>query len=131
MTAGSGSPLDDNMQCSDGVGSACGDWHGDTTWMGDRVITKSTRTGILPTYNNPICRRITSSTGISNDNTYFGYSTLGVLCFDFNRFHCHFLPRDWQRLVNNNWGIRPKQLGFKLFTIQVKEVTTVDKDHRQ
>lgn len=85
--------MDDNMQCSTGVGSACGDWHGDTTWMGDRVITKSTRTRILPTYNNHIYRRITSSTGYSNDNTYFGYSTLGVLYFDFNRFHCHFLPQ--------------------------------------
>lgn len=100
--------------------------------MGDRVITKSTRTRILPTYNKHIYRRITSSTGISNDNTNFGYSTLGVLYFDFIHFHCHFLPRDWQRLVNNNWGIRPKRL-FQVIhhTSQGGRDSRQHKDHRQ
>lgn len=124
MAAGGGGAVGDDQQGADGVGQSSGNWHCDSTWMGDRVITKSTRTWALPTYNNHLYKRITS--GGSDPNTqYFGYSTPWGY-FDFNRFHCHFSPRDWQRLINNNWGFRPRRLNFKLFNIQVKEVTTTD-----
>nr|AKU89601.1 capsid protein [Adeno-associated virus] len=126
MAAGGGAPMADNNEGADGVGNASGNWHCDSTWLGDRVITTSTRTWALPTYNNHLYKQISSqSAGSTNDNTYFGYSTPWGY-FDFNRFHCHFSPRDWQRLINNNWGFRPKKLRFKLFNIQVKEVTTND-----
>ncbi|AAB95450.1 capsid protein VP1 [Adeno-associated virus - 6] len=126
MASGGGAPMADNNEGADGVGNASGNWHCDSTWLGDRVITTSTRTWALPTYNNHLYKQISSaSTGASNDNHYFGYSTPWGY-FDFNRFHCHFSPRDWQRLINNNWGFRPKRLNFKLFNIQVKEVTTND-----
>lgn len=127
MSAGGGAPMDDAQQGADGVGNASGDWHCDSKWLGDRVLTRSTRTWVLPSYNNHLYKQINTSNGMHNldGNRYFGYSTPWGY-FDFNRFHCHFSPRDWQRLVNNNWGFRPKNLRVKLFNIQVKEVTTVD-----
>lgn len=123
VAAGGGGPVGDNAQGADGVGQSSGDWHCDSVWMDGRVITKSTRTWSLPTYNNHLYQQI-NGTG-TGDGVYFGYSTPWGY-FDFNRFHCHFSPRDWQRLINNHWGIRPKRLNFKLFNIQVKEVTTTD-----
>nr|AWW87409.1 VP1 capsid [Bat adeno-associated virus] len=123
VAAGGGGPVGDDAQGADGVGSASGNWHCDSVWMDGAVITKSTRTWSLPAYNNHLYRQIQSSG--TGDGTYFGYSTPWGY-FDFNRFHCHFSPRDWQRLINNHWGIRPKRLHFKLFNIQVKEVTTTD-----
>lgn len=123
VAAGGGGPMADDNQGADGVGSSSGNWHCDSIWMDDRVITKSTRTWSLPTYNNHVYQQINSTTG--GNGTYFGYSTPWGY-FDFNRFHCHFSPRDWQRLINNHWGMRPKRLNFKLFNIQVKEVTTND-----
>lgn len=126
MSAGGGSPLGDNNQGADGVGNASGDWHCDSTWMGDRVITKSTRTWVLPSYNNHLYKEIHSgSVDGSSANAYFGYSTPWGY-FDFNRFHSHWSPRDWQRLVNNYWGFRPRSLKVKIFNIQVKEVTVQD-----
>lgn len=121
MAGGGGGPMGNDGQGSEGVGSASGDWHCDSIWMDDRVITKSTRTWSLPTYNNHVYQQINSTQ--AGNNTYFGYSTPWGY-FDFNRFHCHFSPRDWQRLINNHWGMRPRRLNFKLFNIQVKEVTT-------
>lgn len=122
MASGGGAPMADDNQGADGVGNASGNWHCDTTWLGDKVITRTTRTWSLPTYNNHLYNRLTNGVG---DNSFFGFSTPWGY-FDFNRFHCHFSPRDWQRLINNNWGIRPRALNFKLFNIQVKEVTTQD-----
>nr|URP23530.1 cap protein [Adeno-associated virus] len=122
MSAGGGAPMGDDQQGADGVGNSSGNWHCDSTWLDNLVITKSTRTWVLPSYNNHIYKRVSNTGG---DNSYFGFSTPWGY-FDFNRFHCHFSPRDWQRLINNNWGIRPKALKFKLFNIQVKEVTTQD-----
>lgn len=126
MSAGGGGPMGDNNQGADGVGNASGDWHCDSTWMGDRVVTKSTRTWVLPSYNNHQYREIKSgSVDGSNANAYFGYSTPWGY-FDFNRFHSHWSPRDWQRLINNYWGFRPRSLRVKIFNIQVKEVTVQD-----
>nr|WDW25756.1 MAG: capsid protein [Canine parvovirus]WDW25778.1 MAG: capsid protein [Canine parvovirus] len=127
MSGGGGAPMGDDQQGADGVGNASGDWHCDSQWMGDRVVTHSTRTWLLPSYNNHLYRQISDTTGMHGlaGNKYFGYSTPWGY-FDFNRFHCHFSPRDWQRLVNNYWGFRPKNLRVKLFNIQVKEVTTTD-----
>nr|ABZ10812.1 capsid protein [Adeno-associated virus 13] len=125
MASGGGAPMADNNEGADGVGNSSGNWHCDSQWLGDRVITTSTRTWALPTYNNHLYKQISSQSGATNDNHYFGYSTPWGY-FDFNRFHCHFSPRDWQRLINNNWGFRPKRLNFKLFNIQVKEVTQND-----
>ncbi|QHY93490.1 capsid [Adeno-associated virus Croatia cul1_12] len=124
VASGGGGPMGDNNQGSDGVGSSSGNWHCDSIWMDGRVITKSTRTWSLPTYNNHLYKQINSNAEVK-DEKYFGYSTPWGY-FDFNRFHCHFSPRDWQRLINNHWGMRPKRLNFKLFNIQVKEVTTND-----
>lgn len=124
MASGGGGPMADDNQGADGVGNASGNWHCDTTWLGDTVVTRTTRTWSLPTYNNHLYKRL-NGTSTGTDNQYFGFSTPWGY-FDFNRFHCHFSPRDWQRLINNNWGIRPKSLHFKLFNIQVKEVTTQD-----
>lgn len=124
VAAAGGGAVGDDAQGADGVGQSSGNWHCDSTWMGDRVITKSTRTWALPTYNNHLYKKI-NNTGQNADNQYYGYSTPWGY-FDFNRFHCHFSPRDWQRLINNNWGFRPRRLNFKLFNIQVKEVTTTD-----
>lgn len=124
MSGGGGAPMADDQQGADGVGTSSGNWHCDSTWLDKRVITKSTRTWSLPTYNNHLYNKITS-TKASGDETWFGFSTPWGY-FDFNRFHCHFSPRDWQRLINNNWGIRPKKMHVKLFNIQVKEVTTQD-----
>nr|QKN88779.1 MAG: capsid protein [Dependoparvovirus sp.] len=126
MSGGGGAPLGDNQQGADGVGTASGDWHCDSKWLGNTVLTRSTRTWVLPSYNNHLYRQI-SNGGTSGQpgNRYFGYSTPWGY-FDFNRFHCHFSPRDWQRLVNNHWGFRPKSLHVKVFNIQVKEVTTQD-----
>ncbi|AAC55049.1 capsid protein [Adeno-associated virus - 3] len=125
MASGGGAPMADNNEGADGVGNSSGNWHCDSQWLGDRVITTSTRTWALPTYNNHLYKQISSQSGASNDNHYFGYSTPWGY-FDFNRFHCHFSPRDWQRLINNNWGFRPKKLSFKLFNIQVRGVTQND-----
>nr|2G8G_A Chain A, Capsid [Adeno-associated virus - 4] len=105
---------------ADGVGNASGDWHCDSTWSEGHVTTTSTRTWVLPTYNNHLYKRLGESL---QSNTYNGFSTPWGY-FDFNRFHCHFSPRDWQRLINNNWGMRPKAMRVKIFNIQVKEVTT-------
>lgn len=125
MSAGGGAPMGDANQGADGVGNASGDWHCDSQWMGDHVVTRTTRTWVLPSYNNHLYKQIASQTSDAADNKYFGYSTPWGY-FDFNRFQCHFSPRDWQRLVNNNWGFRPKALKVKIFNIQVKEVTTQD-----
>lgn len=127
MSGGGGAPMGDNQQGADGVGSASGDWHCDSRWMGDRVLTRSTRTWVLPSYNNHLYKQVNYSTGKYSlaGNRWFGYSTPWGY-FDFNRFHCHFSPRDWQRLVNNHWGFRPKRMHVKLFNIQIKEVTTQD-----
>lgn len=126
MSAGGGAPMGDDQQGADGVGNASGDWHCDSVWMGDRVVTKSTRTWVLPSYNNHVYREITSTgEGDLTGSAYFGYSTPWGY-FDFNRFHCHWSPRDWQRLINNHWGFRPKSLHVKVFNIQVKEVTVQD-----
>nr|AAZ79676.1 VP1 capsid [Rat adeno-associated virus 1] len=127
MSAGGGAPVDDAQQGADGVGNASGDWHCDSKWLGNRVLTRSTRTWVLPSYNNHLYKQISDASGVHSlpGSRYFGYSTPWGY-FDFNRFHCHFSPRDWQRLVNNHWGFRPKRLRVKLFNIQVKEVTTTD-----
>lgn len=116
--------MGDDHQGADGVGNSSGDWHCDSKWMGDKVVTRSTRTWVLPSYNNHLYNQISSNPGTAS-NRYFGYSTPWGY-FDFNRFHCHFSPRDWQRLVNNHWGFRPKKLRVKIFNIQVKEVTTTE-----
>lgn len=125
VATGAGAPMGDAQQGSDGVGNASGDWHCDSQWMGDRVITKSTRTWVLPSYNNHIYKEINSTGNGLNGSAYFGYSTPWGY-FDFNRFHSHWSPRDWQRLINNHWGFRPKAMHVKIFNIQVKEVTTQD-----
>nr|AEM37642.1 VP1 [California sea lion adeno-associated virus 1] len=116
---GGGAPGVDG-QGAEGVGTSSGNWHCDSQWSEGHVRTTSTRTWVLPSYNNHLYKRLGSS---AQSNTYNGFSTpWGYL--DFNRWHCHFSPRNWQRLINNNWGIRPKRLNVKLFNIQVKEVTT-------
>lgn len=125
MSGGGGAPMDNNQQGADGVGNASGNWHCDSQWMGNRVVTHSTRTWVLPSYNDHIYRQINSGSEADNGNRYVGYSTPWGY-FDFNRFHCHFSPRDWQRLVNNHWGFRPKSLRVKLFNIQVKEWVNQD-----
>nr|QKN88763.1 MAG: capsid protein [Dependoparvovirus sp.] len=125
MSAGGGAPMGTDNQGADGVGNASGDWHCDSQWMGDHVITRTTRTWLLPSYDNHLYKQISSTSSQNADNKFFGYSTPWGY-FDFNRFHCHFSPRDWQRLINNNWGFRPKNLKVKIFNIQVKEVTTTD-----
>nr|QDX47270.1 capsid [Rhinolophus pusillus adeno-associated virus BtAAV-CXC1] len=61
VATGAGAPMGDAQQGSDGVGNASGDWHCDSQWMGDRVITKSTRTWVLPSYNNHIYKEINST----------------------------------------------------------------------
>lgn len=123
LAAGGGAPMGDDNQGSDGVGVSSGNWHCDSKWLGDRVITTSTRTWVLPSYNNHQYQELKANA--TSDNVYTGYSTPWGY-FDFNRFHCHFSPRDWQRLINNHWGFRPRRLNFKLFNIQVKEVTVND-----
>uniref|UniRef100_A0AAT9JYN8 Capsid protein n=1 Tax=Ostrich parvovirus TaxID=2699166 RepID=A0AAT9JYN8_9VIRU len=125
MAEGGGGALGDASGGADGVGNASGNWHCDSQWMGNTVITKTTRTWVLPSYNNHIYKAITSGTSQDANVQYAGYSTPWGY-FGFNRFHCHFSPRDWQRLINNHWGIRPKSLKFKIFNVQVKEVTTQD-----
>nr|AYK03992.1 capsid protein [synthetic construct] len=122
MAEGGGAPMGNNQQGADGVGNSSGNWHCDSQWMGHRVATRKTHTWVLPTYNNHLYKRVQNSVTTGSANNYFGFSTPWGY-FDFNRFHCHFSPRDWQRLINNNWGLRPKNLHFKLFNIQVKEVT--------
>ena len=125
MSAGGGAPMGDDQQGADGVGNSSGDWHCDSTWLGNRVITKSTRTWALPSYNNHLYKKISSdgSSGLNQrGDAYFGFSTPWGY-FDFNRFHSHWSPRDWQRLINNYWGFRPKSMHVKVFNIQVKEVT--------
>nr|QHD57627.1 capsid protein [Adeno-associated virus] len=120
--AAAGGAAVDAAQGADGVGNSSGNWHCDSTWGDNHVTTTSTRTWVLPNYNNHLYRRL----GVSNtSNTYNGFSTPWGY-FDFNRFHCHFSPRDWQRLINNHWGIRPKRISVKIFNIQVKEVTVQD-----
>lgn len=113
----------DAAQGADGVGNASGNWHCNSTWSEGRVVTTSTRTWVLPTYNNHNYLRLGVSGSTGNSNNYNGFSTPWGY-FDFNRFHCHFSPRDWQRLINNHWGIRPRRMRVKIFNIQVKEVTT-------
>ncbi|AAC58045.1 capsid [Adeno-associated virus - 4] len=120
MRAAAGGAAVEGGQGADGVGNASGDWHCDSTWSEGHVTTTSTRTWVLPTYNNHLYKRLGESL---QSNTYNGFSTPWGY-FDFNRFHCHFSPRDWQRLINNNWGMRPKAMRVKIFNIQVKEVTT-------
>nr|QPN96233.1 coat protein VP2 [Bearded dragon parvovirus] len=124
MAQGGGGPMADDNQGAEGVGNASGDWHCDTQWLGDHVITKSTRTWVLPSYGNHLYSPINfdGNSGSGTQAAYCGYATPWAY-FDFNRFHCHFSPRDWQRLINNHTGIRPVGLKFKLFNIQVKEIT--------
>ncbi|KAF6276064.1 hypothetical protein mRhiFer1_009420 [Rhinolophus ferrumequinum] len=122
MATGGSAPPSDNMPGADAVGSSSGNWRCDSKWMGNHVLTKSTGTWVLPSYNHHQYKRIDSHGATSNDN-FYSYSTPWGY-FDFNRFQYHFSPRDWQGFVNNNWGIRPKRLSFKLFNVQVKEVTT-------
>ncbi|QEJ80810.1 capsid protein VP2 [avian adeno-associated virus BR_DF12] len=124
MAGGAGAPMADNNQGADGVGESAGNWHCDSKWMGDHVLTTTTRTWVLPPYNNYLYRAITS-TGTDRNQAYAGFSTPWGF-FDFNRFHCHFSPRDWQRLVNNHVGFRPRGMRVKIFNIQVKEVTMQD-----
>lgn len=120
--AAAGGAAVDAAQGADGVGNSSGNWHCDSTWGPNHVVTTSTRTWVLPNYNNHLYLRL----GVSSaSNTYNGFSTPWGY-FDFNRFHCHFSPRDWQRLINNHWGIRPKRISVKIFNIQVKEVTVQD-----
>nr|AJE25863.1 cap [Bovine adeno-associated virus] len=120
MRAAAGGNGGDAGQGAEGVGNASGDWHCDSTWSESHVTTTSTRTWVLPTYNNHLYLRL----GTSNaSDTFNGFSTPWGY-FDFNRFHCHFSPRDWQRLINNHWGLRPKSMQVRIFNIQVKEVTT-------
>ena len=128
MSAVGGDPGRDAGQGSEGVGTSSGNWHCDSSWGDGTVTTKSTRTWVLPTYNNHKYKRVSTNSAVINQDkpavdNYNGFSTPWGY-FDFNRFHCHFSPRDWQRLINNNWGIRPKGMRVKIFNIQVKEVTT-------
>lgn len=125
MAGGGGGPMADDNQGAEGVGNASGDWHCDTQWLGDHVLTKSTRTWVLPVYNNHNYIPVTKSDSGNRSSEYVGYSTPWGY-FDFNRFHCHFSPRDWQRLINNHTGIRPVGLKIKVFNVQVKEVTLQD-----
>lgn len=124
MATGAGAPMGDDNQGADGVGESSGNWHCDSKWMDDHVLTSTTRTWVLPAYNNYVYKAITSTNNDRNQS-YAGFSTPWGY-FDFNRFHCHFSPRDWQRLVNNHTGFRPKALKVKVFNIQVKEVTVQD-----
>ena len=117
--------MGDAGQGADGVGNSSGNWHCDSQWLENGVVTRTTRTWVLPSYNNHLYKRIQGPSGGDNNSKYFGFSTPWGY-FDYNRFHCHFSPRDWQRLINNNWGIRPKAMRFRLFNIQVKEVTVQD-----
>nr|QKE54951.1 MAG: capsid protein [Parvoviridae sp.] len=125
MSGGGGQGLGGSQSGGDGVGNASGNWHCHTQWMDNTVITSSTRTWCLPSYNNNLYKQISSSTDVNN--AYFGYSTPWGY-FDFNRFHCHWSPRDWQRLINNHYGFRPKSMRVKIFNIQVKEVATVNSE---
>lgn len=89
--------------------------------MGNHVLTKCTGTWALPSYNHHRYKRMDSK-GATSKGNFYSYSTPWGY-FDFNRFRYHFSPRDWQCFVNTNWGIWPKRLSFKLFDVQVKEVT--------
>lgn len=125
MSSGGGEGVGGAQSGGDGVGNASGNWHCDSKWLGDTVVTTSTRTWCLPSYNNHLYKQI--SAGTDANNSFFGYSTPWGY-FDFNRFHCHWSPRDWQRLINNHYGFRPKSLSVKVFNIQVKEVATVNSE---
>lgn len=61
VAAAGGGAVGDDAQGADGVGQSSGNWHCDSTWMGDRVITKSTRTWALPTYNNHLYKKINNT----------------------------------------------------------------------
>nr|QKN88754.1 MAG: capsid protein [Dependoparvovirus sp.] len=126
MSATGDSGLGGAQSGGDGVGNASGDWHCDSQWMGHTVRTTSTRTWCLPSYNNNLYKRIQNSGGDQN-NSFIGFSTPWAY-FDFNRFHCHWSPRDWQRLVNNHYGFRPRSMHVKVYNIQVKEVATVNSE---
>lgn len=103
-------------------------WTHTTIWGHKTVTTKATRTWVLPAYNNHLYRNIQTKFTTTDFNTgtksHFGWSTPWGY-FDFNRYHCFWSPRDWQRLVNNNTGFKPKTLKVTVFNVQIKEVSNV------
>lgn len=105
------------------IGSSTGNWLCDTQWGDSRVTTNCTRTWCLPTFNEQYQQgyvQISNSTDTSG-NEYFGYATPWANV-NFNRYNLFFSPADWQKLVNEYKGWRPKAMHVKIFNIQIKEV---------
>lgn len=103
-------------------------WTNSASWGNGTVTTRATRTWVCPAYNNHLYKslqlKFTNSDINTGPKSHFGWSTPWAY-FDFNRFHCLWSPRDWQRLVNNNTGFRPKSLKVSVFNVQIKEVSTI------
>lgn len=99
-------------------------WHNSTHWTSSTVTTAATRVFSLPTYDGGRYKKVALTTAQGNGaNAYLGWSTpWGYV--DYNRFHIHFSPKDWQKLVNTHSGFRPKRMRGRIFGLQLKEVTT-------
>lgn len=97
-------------------------WHNSAHWGEKTVTTAATRVWVLPSYDNHLYKKLSESNSGSGANRFLGWSTPWGY-FDFNRFNIFFSPRNWQRLINNYTGFRPKSLRVRIHQVQLKEVS--------
>ncbi|ATV81499.1 VP1/VP2 [Rousettus leschenaultii bocaparvovirus 1] len=110
-----------------GVGVSTGGWEGGTWFGDDTIVTTVTRqwyTGILNGHKYSLLKQNIAS-GVPN--IWTGIQTPWAY-FNFNCYHSHFSPGDWQRLINEYKSWRPKRMHVKIYNLQIKQVVILGTD---
>lgn len=118
-----------------GVGNSTGSWNNETVWSGNTVITNASRHCVCLPRNGDLYKLInnipnTGEINMAEKTTYLGFTTPWNY-IDFNQYAIHFKPSDWQTLLNNFAGWRPRKVNVKIFNIQVIQKTETDGGNAQ
>lgn len=110
-----------------GVGISTGGWSGGCYFSDHCVITTVTRQWYAPIYNDHMYKKIVDDVSGNLKKPWEGISTPWGY-FNFNCYHSHFSPQDWQRLTNEYQKWRPKKMHVKIYNLQIKQIVTMGPD---
>nr|AWV66971.1 Structural ORFs [Bat bocavirus] len=111
-----------------GVGVSTGGWEGGTWFGNDTVVTTVTRQWYTAIQNGHKYTHIEQKMEAHNLKPVWTGIQTPWSYFNFNCYHSHFSPQDWQRLVNEYKRWRPKKMEVKIYNLQIKQVVTLGAD---
>lgn len=111
------------------VGISTGGWTAGTYFGDNVIITNVTRQWYAPIYNQHLYKKIDTGGDwpTPNNTEWRGMSTPWGY-FNFNCYHSHFSPQDWQRMVNEYKAWRPRKMHVKIYNLQIKQVVQLGLD---